>query len=313
MPAEGSGWSRPPHPTRAATRATGTGSPHHDGPISDPSLTKADERRHPPTDHPHWEEWWYFDFVADDHGLGGFARLGLRGGRAWWWTAITARERPLVVVRDHDVDPPRGGTLEIRAAGLWAEPVCETPFDHWSLGLEAMAVALDDPTEAYAGERGDPVPLGLDLEWEASSSPLLTPERHSYGQPCHVHGEVLVGRERIPITGLGIREHGWGPVDWWGRTWSWAAGHLADGTPFGRGLEGRTVVDLDQEALVAGGRLGPTARLHPVAHAPLQIPGGPHARVSRLARAVCRVVTEEGRTGWGWAERLQPASRTTGL
>ena len=257
--------------------------------------------------------------------MAGFARLTLRGGRAWWWTAITGlrgpnaepglrhAERPLVTLRDHDVDPPRGAGLEIRASGLWAEPVCETPFEHWSLGLEAMAVALDDPTEAYGGERGDPVPVGLDLEWEAMAGPLRWPERHSYGQPSHVHGDVLVGRERLAITGFGNREHGWGPVDWWGRGWSWATGHLEDGTPFGRGLEGGTSLDLDGHHLVAGGWLGPTARLHPVAHAPVQIPLGLAGRpASRLARAACRMETEDGRSGWSWAERLQPASRTAG-
>jgi hypothetical protein len=289
---------------------TGTGSRHHDGAIAASSLpdsfTPPDERLHAPTSDPHWEEWWYFDFVGDDR-LAGFARLGLRGGRAWWWTAITGPDRPLVLVRDHDVDPPRGGTLEIRASGLWAEPVCETPFDHWSLGLEAMAVALDDPTEAYGRERGDPVPLGLALEWEASARPRRWPERQSYGQPSQVHGEVLVGQERLMVTGFGMREHGWGLVDWWGRRWSWATGHLEEGTPFGGGWEGRTVIDLDQEGLMAGGWLGPTARLHPVAHAPIQVPGGPHARISHLARAVCRVAIEDGSTGWGWAERLQPA------
>jgi hypothetical protein len=249
--------------------------------------------------------------VAGDHQLAGFARLALRRGRAWWWTAITGPDRALVTVRDPDIDPPRGGGLEIRAPGLWAEPVCETPFDHWSLGLEAMAVALDDPTEAYASERGDPVPLGLDLEWEASAGAVRWPDRHSYGQPCQVHGEVLVGRERLAITGFGTREHGWGPLDWWGRAFSWTAGHLEDGTPFGGGLEERTFVDLDQHGLVAVGWLGPTARLHPVAHAPVQIPG-PHKRVSRLARAVCRVDSADGRAGWGWVERLQPASSTLG-
>src|SRR5262245_20022822 len=121
------------------------------------------EGAHRPGPEAGWEESWYFDFATGE-GIGegivaGYARLGLRPGEgvAWWWTAVVGHDLPFVLVRDHEVEPPKPGTLEIRAPGLWAEPVCETAFEHWSVGLEAMAVALDDPTEAYRGERGDPV------------------------------------------------------------------------------------------------------------------------------------------------------------
>ena len=39
--------------------------------------------------------------------------------------------------------------------GSVGRAVCETPNDHWSVNLEAFGVALDDPAEAYRGERGD--------------------------------------------------------------------------------------------------------------------------------------------------------------
>ena len=48
-----------------------------------------------------------------------------------------------VVVRDHEVPLPRQG-LEVRAEGLWCELWCETPLEHWTYGLEAFAVQLDD-------------------------------------------------------------------------------------------------------------------------------------------------------------------------
>ncbi len=239
--------------------------------------------------------------------------MGLRSGRAWWWTAIAGIGRDLVLVRDHDVDRPRGGGLEIRAPGLWAEPVCETPLEHWSLGLEAMAVSLDDPVEAYGSERGEPVPLGLDLEWEASADPAAWPGGSRYGQPCQVHGEVLVGRERLAIVGSGVYEHRWGPRDWWGQEETWAAARFEDGTWLGPGPQVEATAELDGTGLIAAGHvLARPALLTPVAHTPIQIPDGPAGAVSRLARALCRVEGEDGRTGWGWIERLQPASSTLG-
>lgn len=86
----------------------------------------------------------------------------------------------LLVVRDHDAPPPGAGTFDIRSHGLWLSLVCETPDEHWTVGLEAFALAVDHPDD----DRGHLVPLGLDVEWEA---------------PGRVHGELLVGDERVDL------------------------------------------------------------------------------------------------------------------
>ena len=86
----------------------------------------------------------------------------------------------LLVVREDDLPAPRGADLDVRAEGLWLSLVCETPDEHWTVGLEAFALAVDHPDD----ERGDLVPLGLDIEWEA---------------PGRVTGELLVGDERIEL------------------------------------------------------------------------------------------------------------------
>jgi hypothetical protein len=246
--------------------------------MTDHVLSAADERAHRPSGDPAWQEWWYFDFAAPDGSVAGYLRLTLRPAerRAWWWSAVVGSDVPFVLVREHDVDPPRAGTLEVRASGLWAEPVCETPFEHWSVGLEAFGVGMDDPTEAYGRERGDQVPLGFDLEWEAHDGPVSN--ETGYFQPCTVHGDVLAGADRFEIDGSGVREHGWGVAAPGG----WVEGRRDDG------------VQVDERGLIAGG-------LDVVYHAPLQAP--PH----RVARALCRV---DGRLVW--AERLYPASSTTG-
>ena len=64
-------------------------------------------------------------------------------------------------MREGDLPAPSGDA--IRAPGLWLSLTCETPGEHWSVGLEAFALAVDDPDD----ERGDLVALGLDVEWEA--------------------------------------------------------------------------------------------------------------------------------------------------
>ncbi len=93
----------------------------------------------------------------------------------------------LIVVRDAEVPRARGSVLEFRADGLWVEFVCEMPGEHWSFGMEAFGLRVDDPAE----EVGERIPVGFDLEWET---------------PDHVHGEVLVGRTRIQIVGTGTLE-----------------------------------------------------------------------------------------------------------
>ena len=93
----------------------------------------------------------------------------------------------LIVVRDTEVPRARGAALEFRADGLWVDFVCETPDEHWSFGLEAFGLRVDDPAE----EIGDRIAVGFDLEWET---------------PDSVHGELLIGRAVIPITAHGTLE-----------------------------------------------------------------------------------------------------------
>ncbi|MEP6624578.1 MAG: hypothetical protein ABJC79_09050 [Acidimicrobiia bacterium] len=90
----------------------------------------------------------------------------------------------LIVVRDAEVPRARGTALEFRADGLWVEFVCETPKEHWSFGLEAFGLRVDDPAE----EIGERIPVGFDLEWET---------------PDIVHGELLVGRTAIAVQATG--------------------------------------------------------------------------------------------------------------
>ena len=80
--------------------------------------------------------------------------------------------------------------VDVRGQGLWLA-VTEESAGHWSVQLEAFALALDDPDDAF----GIPTPLGLDLEWEDDAA----------SGDCLVTGEVLVADQRLQISGRGTR------------------------------------------------------------------------------------------------------------
>ncbi|MEP6659736.1 MAG: hypothetical protein ABJD24_07460 [Acidimicrobiales bacterium] len=184
---------------------------------SDP-LDASDEGRHTPGDDRWWAESFTFDFWTDGGSLGGYASITILPNlrRAWYWAALVGAGRPLITVVDLDVLLPRA-RLEIRSDALWADHVCETPFDHWTVSNEAIAVALDDPSDAIGLARGTPTPLGFDLEWEAAAAPVSDGRARFYRQDASVHGEVLVGPERLEIDAIGTRSHGWAVGRWWER------------------------------------------------------------------------------------------------
>ena len=177
----------------------------------------ADERAHEPGATSWWWETWHLDAATDD-GVGLSVRLACAPalGVAWWWTYLVLPDLPgPVVVRDHEVPLPRQG-LEVRADGLWGELTCETALEHWSYGLEAFGVRLDEPGDALRGEIGERMPVGLDIEWEVEADANPPHERpagwplRGYAQTGSVRGEVLLGRSRIDLDAVGYRSHTWG-------------------------------------------------------------------------------------------------------
>lgn len=131
---------------------------------------------------------WSLEF-SDGQGIEGSLRLTVDESTASFHAQVVVPDLGVVVVRDEELAPPRrDDVLVVRGEGLWAELLCETPDEHWSIGLEAFGVRFDDEEEALASDRGERVPVGFDVEWE-------TPDR--------VVGEILVGRARYDLTAHG--------------------------------------------------------------------------------------------------------------
>ena len=207
-----------------------------------------------------------------------------------------------------------------------------------SLGCEAFAVGVDDPSEVYGDLRGDRVPFGFDLEWETDGGVYPWIGATRYEVPCTVHGEILVGDEVIDFDGIGQRDHSWGVRDWWTVGWMWTAGGLDDGTRFHTtrvripGLEdfapGYVQAPGGQPAQItsctADEELGehgfPTSahltcgeldlQVEPVAFSPVHLvdDDGSGPRHARFPRALCRFECADGRAGVGWTEWNQPST-----
>jgi hypothetical protein len=307
------------------------------------AVLPADERHHEPGPEQLWNESWYFDFCAPDGSFGGWIRLGLypNWGVAWYHALVCGPGRPTVAVVDQEVPLPKAPSLEIRSHGLWAEHIGTHPLERWQVANEAAGVSVDDPAELYrpGGARGQQVPMGLDLEWETDGEPYHYTWTTRYEVPCKVHGEVLLGHERIELDGHGQRDHSWAPRDWWQFGWVWTSGRLGDGTRFhgshirhpdfegGFGYvqppEGGVVPaawpDPRDGTVKAEEELGehgfPTAasaaiaglqlQMEPVGWAPVLLIG-PEGQVDRFPRAMCRFTEADRRTGLGWTEWNQP-------
>ncbi|MEM9565346.1 MAG: hypothetical protein AAGA93_22175 [Actinomycetota bacterium] len=92
------------------------------------------------------------------------SRLARIGDRAAFHTLVLrADELPLVLVEpEMPVTNPR---WEFRTSGLWVEAVCEQAGVHWSYGLEAFAVAIDEPEELLGRGYGHRTALGWELDF----------------------------------------------------------------------------------------------------------------------------------------------------
>ncbi len=192
------------------------------------SATSNDERRHRSGPSQWWGETWGFEVHDDAVGVAAFVQLTVHPRRrsCWFVSAVRRPGEPYVLCRELELGPP-ADPLEIRGPALWAHFICETPFDHWTVAMEAYAVGLESPEQAWYGERGTRVGLAFDLEWESTQTPIIERSANESGDvsgytlDCVVHGDLQVGDDRLNIAGVGARSHQWGLLNpaWLTATW----------------------------------------------------------------------------------------------
>lgn len=144
-------------------------------------------------------------------GLAGLYRLEVRPAVGATWLLVAIQPSPgvlPVVLLDHEL-PLASAGFEFRASGVWTELVCEAPFDHWTVGLEAFALELDAATKPVTPNSvGDRVPLGLDLDLEMTDSVQRDGDA-GFRAGAAVRGEVLVGAAAFEIDAVGVYRRRW--------------------------------------------------------------------------------------------------------
>ncbi|MEM7338342.1 MAG: hypothetical protein AAF467_06840 [Actinomycetota bacterium] len=157
-------------------------------------------------------------------GAGGTFRLATdvtvvpEAGRSSFRVAVLDGSTTTVIAESELPVPPLAQGWEFRGSGIWVDHVCEDPFVHWSFGLEAFALQIDDPVELLGTGYGHRVPLGWELDFEAvgeltatGDGGPLTDAGGGYRQLGRLHGVLLGSGDEIDVEGPAVSVHTWGP------------------------------------------------------------------------------------------------------
>jgi len=298
-------------------------------------LTAADEGLHQPGTGQLWNESYYYDFAAADGSVGGYFRLGLypNWDRAWYWACLVRPGLPAIVVADNRIPLASVHGSAVRTAAINAAQQLSDPLEVAAVRLAATGAALTEPAAAYRDlAAAAPVRLAADLTWVTAGGVYPYKELSRYEIPCRVSGTVTVDGEPMAIDAAGERDHSWGDRDWWQVSWLWTSGRLDDGSAvhgmqanigfpaawpaFGvppggelRHLAGFAAqTEFGADGFPLRSRLlvpGAAMTAEPVAFGPVAMTA-PDGRLSRFPRALCRLMADDGRTGYGWTEWNQP-------
>lgn len=187
------------------------------------TVPAATEQRQSPTDHRDWRE--LHQLVARfDDGSVLAVLMGLHPGPgvasfrcALVPVAADPAQSGAVVIAESEIEPP-AALWEFRASGLWVEQVCEEPLVHWSYGLEAFALAIDQPDELVGRGYGDRVPLGWELDFVGDPENVVADGDDRSGhrlvtQVGRLDGLLLTADGEHPVSGSAVRHHWWGVTD----------------------------------------------------------------------------------------------------
>lgn len=204
-----------------------------------------DEYMHEPTDHPQFNESEYYNFVDNDSGFAVLIRMGNRVNEGHAEVTVLLY-LPGGGAAFHFERAPISDNSKFDAGGLKfevIEPLKRVRVTYaGDVRVMEKGTDLEDPKRVFAEA---PVKrLELDLEYE-NTIPVygLSDEEEGgsgiggaedsiatghYQGPCRVTGTINLGGDVQTISGLGFRDHSWGPRVWQGpQYWRWVSG-LAD-------------------------------------------------------------------------------------
>ncbi len=191
----------------------------------------ADDTTHEPGPESNYNESMYFNVYDRTQKVGGWFRIGNRVNEGYAEMTCT------IYLPDGHVlfkfDRPKITTnREYNAGGMRFETI--TPWTHqritFSGKLNRLTRPLDmvDPKKALTESERIPVDLSLDVkgwspihrsEGSETASAKMDFYKEHYEQHCSVTGTLQFDGKTIPITGLGLRDHSWGPRYWQGPKW----------------------------------------------------------------------------------------------
>lgn len=195
-------------------------------------ILESDEYLHEPTDHPQFNESAYYNFVDGDSGFGVLIRMGNRvnEGHAEVTVLVYLPDGRAAIRFDR---APITTNDKFEAGGLRFEVIeplkrMKVHFDGTAY-LLAKGTDLEDPKRAFTTSPQVPVSLELDYEnvipvhglgggsgIEGAEDSIAVGH---YQGPCTVGGWIEIDGERRQISGLGFRDHSWGPRKWQGPSW----------------------------------------------------------------------------------------------
>lgn len=180
---------------------------------------------HPNTGEPNFNESMYFNFYDRSSGWGGFTRIGNRPNEGYAEVTL-ALYRPDGTALFNFKRPEIRDNSALAAGGM-SFSILE-PGRHLRVQYEGHAVFLaqprdlEDPRRAFTVNPYQPVRLELDYyglspiyggESEMNSEALVFARGHTE-QHVRATGTLVVNEVTIPIHGLGLRDHSWGPRSW---------------------------------------------------------------------------------------------------
>lgn len=152
------------------------------------------------------ESWWWWGSDSDG-AVGVFVGLQVRGQRFDYRAGLWRAGQPHLYIEELDGTGRRAG-LELKPPEMWADHMCDVPYQQWSVGNEAHGVLLDSASDALTRPYGTPVPATFDVEWYAAGDPVEIVG--GYEQAGEIDAVVELTEGDVRVQGPARRLHVWG-------------------------------------------------------------------------------------------------------